>query len=82
MLEPPKKDTKLVWAALTNKYFAMIMRPVPMAEAVAITAPDYITAVQGKDGIMPNNQDTAAFNMQIAPVTLAAAGSRGKLADI
>jgi YidC/Oxa1 family membrane protein insertase len=77
ILNPPKKEQKFIWAAVTNKYFAMIMRPVPVIQTPAVTPPAYITAVEGKSKssvIDKNNRESVALQLQISPITLAAAG--------
>jgi YidC/Oxa1 family membrane protein insertase len=75
-LEPPKKDAQMIWTAVINKYFALITRPVPMAQTTVITSPDYVISEQAKTGYLDMTAvDSAALYMQIAPITLAAAGT-------
>jgi YidC/Oxa1 family membrane protein insertase len=74
VLSAPKKEQKLLWAAVANKYFTMIVRPAPMTQTTTIVAPDYITGTDGKSGIIDKNIDTVALAMRVAPITLAAAG--------
>jgi YidC/Oxa1 family membrane protein insertase len=75
VIEAPKKEKQFLWAAVTNKYFAAILRPVPMVQTNTFTAPDYITSAQAKSGKAgTTGLETVAVQMQIAPITLAAAG--------
>jgi YidC/Oxa1 family membrane protein insertase len=75
VLSPPKKEQKLIWAAVANKYFTMIVRPVPMTQTTTVMAPDYITGTEGKSGTIDKSAvETVALAMQVAPITLAAAG--------
>ena len=75
VLSPPKKEQKNIWAAIDNKYFAMIVRPMPMTQTTTLVAPDYIIGTEGKSGVIEKSDvPTVALAMQIAPITLAAAG--------
>jgi YidC/Oxa1 family membrane protein insertase len=74
--EPPKKDEQLIWAAILNKYFAVIMRPVPTAQTSALTAPNYISNMLAIAGVIHRGAvNTVALQVQAAPVTLAPKGS-------
>jgi YidC/Oxa1 family membrane protein insertase len=75
VLSSPKKEQKLIWAAIANKYFTMIMRPGPMAQTTAITTMNYLKVTQGKSGVIDKSDvPTVALAMQVVPITLAAAG--------
>lgn len=75
VLSSPKKEQRFIWAAVDNKYFTMIVRPVPMTQTTAITTPDYIIGAEGKSGTLHKSDiASVALAMQIAPITLAAAG--------
>jgi YidC/Oxa1 family membrane protein insertase len=73
--ESEKKNNKFIWADVANKYFTAIIRPVPMTQSPTITAPNYVMGIEGKSGVIGESSvPTVALAMQIAPITLAAAG--------
>ncbi len=70
---------RFVWAALTNKYFAAILRPVPAEgqapEGVALQPVQYIDP--NPVARRPGPDAAAAFSLLISDVNLAPAGQQG-----
>jgi YidC/Oxa1 family membrane protein insertase len=81
-VRPGKGGIHFLWAAVTNKYFAAILRPVPDE------GKEYCDWVQDKTGWFYNpdqdedadtGDETVGLNLKIAPVTLAAENSLGSV---
>ena len=72
-------EDALLWSAMTNKYFAAIVRPVPTEAQndpwLKFTQAQYYPApTDNKDD---KNLQNGSFNMTSQPITLAAAGQDG-----
>jgi len=79
-ISPEQGGVHFLWAAVTNKYFAAILRPVPDEGKV------YCDWVKDKTGWFYNpdgdkrgdtGDETVGLNLEIAPSTLAAANQAG-----
>jgi YidC/Oxa1 family membrane protein insertase len=77
-----KAGYNFIWAAMSNKYFAAIVRPVPEGTK---SAPDFVgsvsanaaslTSAQFVQSEKPDNNDTVFTRIQLGSATLGAAGS-------
>ena len=73
--ELSKPGDDFLWAAVVNKYFAAILRPVP---EVGKNYCDWVTNKTGRfydpDGIADTGDETIGVDLKIAPATLAPEG--------
>ncbi len=67
-----------VWAAVTNKYFAAILVPMPdEGKSVCDWVTDRTARFYNPDGLKQSKDENVGVNLKIAPVVLAAAGQAG-----
>ncbi|MCX5635944.1 MAG: YidC/Oxa1 family insertase periplasmic-domain containing protein [Planctomycetota bacterium] len=69
-----------VWAAVTNKYFAAILVPMPdEGKNVCDWVTDRTARFYNPDGLKQSKDENIGVNFKIAPVVLAASGQAGSI---
>jgi len=74
----PQSTGNFIWAAITNKYFAAILVPMPdEGKNVCDWVTDRAARFYNPDGLKQSKDENIGVNLKIAPVVLAASGQAG-----